>query len=108
MRGRSLSWEMFPLSFQEYLEFNKIENGKILSHDFKLVVRKEFLGYWESGGFPEVINISKEMRINVLQDYFHSILYRDIIERYNLGNPKCLLDTAHYLLGIIGSLYSVK
>lgn len=108
MRGRSLSWEMFPLSFQEYLGFKDIERNKILSYDHKLVVRKAFLGYWESGGFPEVINLSEEMRVRVLQDYYHSILYRDIIERYNLGNPKGIMDVAHYLLSNVGSLYSVN
>jgi predicted AAA+ superfamily ATPase len=108
MRGRSLSWEMFPLSFKEYLDFKNIDRTKLLSPAHKLMIGKSFGEYWESGGFPEVIHSSADLRIRVLQDYYHSILYRDIIERYNLSNPKAVKDIAHYLLCNIGSMYSVN
>ncbi len=55
MRGRALSWEMFPFSFREYLDARGIESAGALSTKKRLIVQKAFEAFWETGGFPEAI-----------------------------------------------------
>jgi len=55
MRGRALSWEMFPLSFREFLDYKRIESEGALSTKKRLLVQKAFDEYWgDTGGFYEV------------------------------------------------------
>ncbi|MCA8938974.1 MAG: ATP-binding protein [Planctomycetes bacterium] len=106
MRGRSLTWEMFPFSFREYLQAKDLPTGpNFSSHDW-ILVAKAFEDYWHCGGFPEVMDQSRPQRVQTHQDYFHAILYRDLIERHDISHPKALLDLAHRLLNQVGSLYS--
>jgi predicted AAA+ superfamily ATPase len=55
MRGRALSWEMFPFSFREFLDYKGIKQEDSLSTKKRLIVQKAFEEYWETGGFPEVL-----------------------------------------------------
>jgi len=48
MRGRALSWEMFPFSFREFLDYKGIEGEGALSTKKRLLVQKAFGEYWET------------------------------------------------------------
>src|SRR3989339_1320422 len=63
MRGRALSWEIFPFTFREYLDFRGIESDDPLSTKKRLLVQKAFEEYWETGGFPEVAGLEKHLRV---------------------------------------------
>lgn len=108
MRGRALSWELFPFSFKEYLSYKGIEIDGPFSTKKRLLVQKAFEGYWETGGFPEVVGLEKRLRIKVHQEYFRTVLFRDVVERHNVSHPKALADLAHRLVDNISSLYSVN
>ena len=108
MRGRALSWEIFPFSFPEYLSYKSIKLTQHLSTKNKLIVKNAFEEYWESGGFPEVLGLSKNLRIKIHQEYLHAILFRDLIERYDISHPKALSDLTHKLLDNISSFYSIN
>ena len=108
MRGRALSWEMFPFSLHEFLDYHEVEAKGPLSSKKQMLVKKAFDKYWEKGSFPEVVNVDKHLRIRIHQEYFHTILARDIIERHNISHPKAALDLAHWLIDNIASLYSVN
>lgn len=108
MRRRALSWEMFPFSFKEFLDYKGIEHTGALSTKKRLLVQKAFEGYWETGGFPEVVGLDRHMRIKTHQEYFHTILFRDLIERHDISHPKALTDLAYWLMDNISSLYSVN
>ena len=45
MRGRALSWEMFPFSFREFLDYKGIESDGPLSTKKRLTVQKAFEEY---------------------------------------------------------------
>jgi predicted AAA+ superfamily ATPase len=107
MRGRSLSWELFPFSYREYLDFKKIETGAATSKN-RHTLQKYFELFWETGGFPEVLNVSPKIRIRIHQEYFKTILHRDIIERFDALHPQAVVDAAFRLLGSVGSLYSIN
>ena len=108
MRGRALSWEMFPFSFREFLDYKGIESAGPLSTKKRLLVQKAFEEYWEAGGFSEVAGLSRDLRIKTHQEYFHAILFRDLVERHDVSHPKALADLAHWLVDNTASRYSVN
>jgi len=108
MRGRALSWELFPFSFREFLDYKGIESAGPMSTKSRLLVQKAFDEYWETGGFPEVAGLSLNLRIKTHQEYFHTILFRDIVERHDVSHPKAISDLAHRLVDNTASLYSIN
>jgi predicted AAA+ superfamily ATPase len=107
MRGRSISWELFPFSFREFLDFKGID-GTAATSKSRHLLQKGFEEFWETGGFPEVLGVSKKIRTMVHQEYFKAIVHRDVIERFDALHPQAVVDTAFRLLGSAGSLYSVN
>jgi len=108
MRGRALSWEMFPFSFREFLDYKGVESEGALSTKKRLLVQKAFGEYWETGGFPEVAGLDRNLRIKTHQEYFHAVLFRDLVERHDVSHPKAVADLAHWLVDNTASLYSVN
>ena len=108
MRGRALTWELFPFSFGEFLDHKEIENEGPLSTKKRLLVQKGFEEYWESGGFPEVADLSRLLRIKTHQEYFHAILFRDLVERHDISHPKALTDLARRLVDNTATLYTIN
>jgi predicted AAA+ superfamily ATPase len=108
MRGRALSWEMFPFSFREFLDFKGIEVHDPLSTKKRLIVQKAFEAYWETGGFPEVAGLDRQLRIKIHQEYFNAMLFRDLVERHDISHPKAVVDLAHRLMDNTASLYSIN
>lgn len=109
MRGRALSWEMFPFSFREFLSFKGINcGGPPFSTKNRLLVQQAFAEYWQTGGFPEVAGVDRLLRIKIHQEYFNAVLFRDLVERHDVSHPKAVSDLAHWLVNNTGSLYSVN
>ena len=89
LRGRTLSFEVFPLSFGEYLRFKEIEVDFYSSKSLAFI--KNALGrYLREGGFPEIVFMDERYKIKTLQEYFNVLLYRDLIERYKITNTVAL------------------
>ncbi len=88
LRGRSLSTEIWPYSFREFLTARKIKiEARPLGKKSLDILTNSFMQYLSTGGFPEVNNYSKEARQQTLQDYVNIVTYRDIIERHDIKNP---------------------
>ena len=108
MRGRSLSWELFPFSFREFLDSRSIASDGALSSSRRLHVRRAFDDFWNVGGFPEVSNLDRRMRIKIHQEYWNAMLFRDIVERHDVQHPRAVADLAHRLVQNIASLYTIN
>jgi hypothetical protein len=108
MRGRALSWEMFPFSFREFLDSKGIANRVAPSTKNRLRIRNAFEEYWEAGGFPETVGLDRNLRIKIHQEYFHTILFRDLVERHDVPHPKAVADLARWLVDNTASRYSVN
>lgn len=108
MRGRALSWEIFPFSFREFLDYKEIEHDNSLSTKKRLIIQKAFQEYCEIGGFPEVAGLNRMLRIKIHQEYFNAMLFRDLVERHDISHPKAITDLAHWLMNNTGSLYSIN
>ncbi|MFH0860758.1 MAG: ATP-binding protein [Candidatus Altiarchaeota archaeon] len=113
LTGRNLTFEVFPLSFKEFLSFKKLEvdsaklrKGIILDKTKHSIINalKE---YFEHGGFPDVFFKDKEFKTKVLAQYFEDILYKDIIDRHNLNSQKTK-DLALYIITNFTGLVSLR
>jgi uncharacterized protein len=85
MRGRNLSYNIFPLSFKEYLNFKSIEIPKFLSTKEEAKIMNSFNDYLKYGGYPEVVLFSEE-RDKILKDIFDTAILRDVVERHKIRN----------------------
>lgn len=88
LRGRSLAVEVWPYSFQEFIQAKEIEIDTSF-YDKKTLdkIKRVFNAYLSEGGFPEVVNFNPDERQQTLQDYLDIVIYRDIIERHNIKSP---------------------
>ncbi len=108
LRGRTLTYEMFPFSFAEFLTANKITPDKNLIYGTtRHQVRHLFEEYLFSGGYPEIVLIRNEQtREKILQDYFNTVFYRDLVERYQIKSTELLRQWLNTLMMNISSLVS--
>lgn len=100
LTGRHVSFEIFPLSFAEFLRFRNTPVSSELEYAAKkAVVRNLFDDYLRFGGFPEVVlRDGEDDKGLLLKNYFEDILYRDIVSRYEIRDVANLRNMAVYLL----------
>lgn len=89
MRGRTITYTIFPFSFIEFLNVEKIEIGKYLSTSEKSKVINRLGMYIQNGGYPEVVLYPKEKE-KILLEIIETTIYRDMIERHKIRNTKLL------------------
>lgn len=86
LRGWPIEYEEFPLSFAEYCRFKQIDTHHFLEADQARLLHT-FKCYNQGSAFPEVVQTpSESMQSRLLQGYFNAMLFRDLVERYDLGN----------------------
>ncbi len=100
MRGRALSWEIFPFSFREYLDYRGIDGAGDLSTKRRLTIVKAFDEYWERGGFPEVAGI-----LEWFEDAYFLFTVRifDASAARRNANPKKVYCIDHALITSVAS-----
>lgn len=87
LRGRSLSVEIWPYNFSEYLSAHHIAQLKGPMGKSSLdKMQQHFLNYLSLGGFPGVQHLNASERLDTLQGYVETVILRDIVERYNVSN----------------------
>lgn len=92
LRGRSLSVEVFPLSFREFLRFHDpaLEPKAPFGARARALLENRMARYLRVGGFPEVQGLDDEMRRHVLQGYLDVVILRDVVERHHVSNVGAL------------------
>lgn len=109
LRGRSLAIEILPYSYTEYLATHDLPlpakplGKKTLDHQ-----RSYLLQYFRTGGFPGVQFMPPHEQLETLQNYVETVIFRDIIERYQITNVTLLKYFIHFLLKNVGSLFSIN
>jgi hypothetical protein len=106
LRGRTLSYEVFPFSFAEFLRSKDIP-GEDYSSIGRALIVNAFGTYLHAGGFPEIVGCAEEFRLKILQEYFNLILYKDLIERYYIRNHSLIKYLLKFLLANNANLFSV-
>ena len=109
LRGRTLSYLILPFSFKEFLKMKKsIFDISKLSSKEKSILLSFLDEYLEFGGFPEVIlEENKENKIKTLKEYLDMIIYKDIVERYNVKNTKLIKWLINSLITSFSKEFSV-
>lgn len=109
LRGRSLTREVFPLSFSEYLQYNNIvvDINKVSSKK-KAILLHHLASYLKRGGFPETLGVSDWTHREILQNYVQVVIYRDIVERHNISSIPILERWITHCLQNSASLLSIN
>ena len=110
LRGRTITYEIFPFSFPEFLVARGIAfENNLLYGKKRHEIRSLYEEYFFSGGFPEVAFTSERAtKTRILQDYFNTVFYRDIVERYKIKNTELLRRWLNILMTNIASLISLS
>jgi len=100
LTGRYVEVKVLPLSFEEYLKFKGYG-----AHEGERYFR-DFLEY---GGFPSVVlQNENQLRKDVLNGIYSSILLRDVAGRAIVKEPELLERIAIFLLDNVGQLVSTN
>ncbi|NVM21095.1 MAG: ATP-binding protein [Desulfobacterales bacterium] len=108
LRGRSLSFEIMPLSFKEFLSFKDIDEQDIYSTRNISLIQNALEEYLLWGGYPELVGIEDRFKPQVLQEYFNVMLYRDLVERYTIRDVSVLKYLIKRLIASFTKEFSVN
>lgn len=109
LRGRSLSIEIQPYNFEEYLDSRNLPlprkpfGKKVLDQ-----YRQHLLEFFQIGGFPGVQELATNERLETLQNYVEVVVFRDIVERHKVANIKLLKYFVNVLLKNATSRFSIN
>jgi len=105
LRGRTITYEIFPFSFKEYLQYKEI-NVNLHSSKSLSFIKNALEDYLVDGGFAETINEEPPVARKILSDYLELIVYKDIVDRYNIKNRSLLKHLNKYCFTNIATLVS--
>ena len=110
LRGRSLTAEIFPFSFKEFLDFHKVSPNaaRRFGSKSRAVLQNMFGLYFRTGGFPEVQNMDEELRRQVLRNYIDVVILRDVVERYSIRNTGALRALIRHIMSAAATRFSVN
>lgn len=109
LRGRSLSVEILPYSYLEYLSAHQLPapsqpfGQKVLDHH-----RQHLLDYFHAGGFPGIQAMPPNEQLETLQNYVETVIFRDVIERYQISNAALLKYFISSLLKNVAAPFSIN
>lgn len=99
LSGRYVEFKIHSLSYPEYLEFHGLEinNASLM----------KFLTF---GGLPQLSRLGHDEEVwwEYLRNIVNTIIYKDVVMRYNVRNTHFLNRLVRFLADNIGSLFSAK
>jgi predicted AAA+ superfamily ATPase len=93
LRGRGMATVIRPFSFREFLRHRGEEptkDARRWTAAERSLVEKRFREFLVEGGFPETQGLPPILRIELLQGYVDTVLFRDVIERYEVSQVAAL------------------
>jgi uncharacterized protein len=105
LRGKALSSIVWPFDFSEFLVNKGITE---LSGSTSGIAQKKrfFDEYLRWGAFPAIAGTNETVKEALLKEYFDTMLFKDIIERYNVSKPKQCIYLLRYLLSYISKPFT--
>ena len=109
LRGRGMETVIRPFSFREFLRHRGAEPERAdwLAPAERSRLENHFLSYLAEGGFPETQGLNAPLRVNLLQGYVDTVLFRDVVERYRVSQVAALRWLTRQFLKNAASLFSV-
>ncbi|MFC2049517.1 ATP-binding protein, partial [Chlamydiota bacterium] len=109
LRGRSLSVEILPYNYTEYLMAHQLERPKKpFGKQMMDYHRSYLLDFLRVGGFPGIQTMPPHEQLEMLQNYVETVIFRDIIERHQIANVTLLKYFIHFLLKGIAAPFSIN
>ena len=97
--GRTISLEIYPLTYSEFLEFHHLEDHE-----------ENFGKYLLFGGMPGLIHLPMEEEVvfDYLRNLYNTILIKDVIARHAIRNVSFLQNLVRYVAENTGNLVSAR
>lgn len=100
LAGRYVQIKMYPLNFQEFIDFTADDSKNI---------DKKYDDFVRYGGFPQVVLANDpKQKIALLNDILDSVLKRDVMLRGKMTNDINLLKVTRFLFDNVGSQTSIS
>ncbi len=94
--GRTFSFEIYPFSFKEYLQYYKYKD-----------IQDAFESYVKEGGMSGSYVYKTQIdKYKYIKDIFNTLILRDIKQKYNIRNVDILNNLSNYLIDNISNLTS--
>ncbi|MFO7950297.1 MAG: ATP-binding protein [Candidatus Fermentibacteraceae bacterium] len=94
LTGRHLRHELFPFSFEEFLQCRGVTGRGETTESVSEMLRAS-REYIFDGGFPEYV---KHRRRELLEQTYRDIVARDIIARYGIRERRAFRELAHFAM----------
>lgn len=103
LTGRYVSIPVYPLSFREFLDFEKALN-------VDRSPKEALSDYLHRGGFPVISanSMTETQAYAVVGDIYASVVLRDIVQRHDVRKPEQLERIARFALENAGKTFSAK
>lgn len=97
LSGRHIEIKVYSLAYTEFLQFHKLENG--------VQALKKYMVF---GGLPYLIHLKLEQSIafEYLKNVYATVLFKDVVRRYNIRNVYFLESLVKFLSDNTGSIIS--
>ncbi|PIQ08420.1 MAG: ATPase [Ignavibacteriales bacterium CG18_big_fil_WC_8_21_14_2_50_31_20] len=99
LSGRYIEIKVFGLSWNEFLLFHKLPNDKSSLEKYLIF-----------GGLPFIKNLplKEEIVFDYLKNIYSTIIYKDIISRFNIRNTNFLENLVKFAANNVGNILSAK
>jgi len=128
LAGRTIEETIYPFSFYEFLSlhlkkqklidkverlrdvfrgFNFVDVTELIPYDSEIKIL--FEEYLQKGGFPNLFGINETLlwKRLVREDIVEKVIYRDMVELYDIKKPEALEKLFMYLVDISSQILSV-
>ncbi|MDP2103372.1 MAG: ATP-binding protein [Candidatus Gracilibacteria bacterium] len=96
--GRYVEKNIYPFSYEEYLDFYNVSNSK-----------EHFINFINFTGIPELYNLpNKELQDSFLKSLKDTILLKDIVKRYRIKEVDLLEKLLHFIVDNTAKLFSLN
>ncbi len=98
LSGRYIEFNVFSLSYPEFLDFHALSDSD-----------DNMMQYFKYGGLPYLTHLPlTDQAFEYLKSVYSTIIFRDVVNRYNIRNTLFLERLVIFLADNIGHLFSSK
>ena len=107
LRGRTIVYTLFPLSFREILTIKGFSTPQeLISTSEKNKILYEFNQYMKIGGYPQIFK-EPDLKEQIVKDYKDLVIFRDLVERYKIKNIYVVKRFFEYLISSFAKEISI-
>lgn len=110
LTGRYVEIKMLPFSFKEFIYYKSDIMGLDLDiNNLPAHIKYDFFKeYSKYGGFPFIASLNTDIKLEPLTDIYNSILYKDLLTRYEIRDVSLIERLFTYIVDNIGNVFSAK